>query len=110
MTRAGIQIGQVSEQTGETALHWAALLGEDRLAGRLIENVDPNLKDERYKSCSLGWAVHGWCSSSVGNHGRQCEVVRLLVAAGAKIEREWMESEKVASSPAMLAALRATNI
>jgi ankyrin repeat protein len=31
---------------GETALHWAALLGEDRLAGRLIENVDPNLKDK----------------------------------------------------------------
>jgi hypothetical protein len=48
---------------GETALHWAALLGEDRLAGRLIENVDPNLKDEKYKSSSLGWAVHGWRSA-----------------------------------------------
>jgi uncharacterized protein len=95
---------------GETALHWAALLGEDRLAARLIENVDPNLKDEKYKSSSLGWAIHGWCSPPAGNHGRQLEVVRLLVAAGAKIEREWMESEKVASSPAMLAALRATNI
>ena len=35
---------------GETALHWAALLGEDRLAERLIENVDPNLKDKKYKS------------------------------------------------------------
>jgi hypothetical protein len=31
---------------GETALHWASLLGEDRLAERLVENVDPNLKDE----------------------------------------------------------------
>jgi uncharacterized protein len=94
---------------GETALHWAALLGEDRLAARLIENVDPNLKDEKYKSSSLGWAIHGWCSPPAGNHGRQLEVVRLLVAAGATVEPEWMESEKIASSPAMLAALRATD-
>jgi len=92
---------------GETALHWAALLGEDRLAERLIENVDPNLKDEKYKSSSLGWAVHGWCNPPAGNHGRQLEVVRLLVAAGATVEPEWMESEKIASSPAMLAALKA---
>jgi len=92
---------------GETALHWAALLGEDRLAERLIENVDPNLKDKKYKSSSLGWAVHGWCNPPAGNHGRQLEVVRLLVAAGATVEPEWMESEKIASSPAMLAALKA---
>lgn len=94
---------------GETALHWAALLGEDRLAGRLIESVDPNLKDKKYKSSSLGWAVHGWCNPPAGNHGRQLEVVRLLVAAGATVEPEWMESEKIASSPAMLAALKATD-
>ena len=86
---------------GETALHWAALLGEDRLAERLIENVDPNLKDKKYKSSSLGWAVHGWCNPPAGNHGRQLEVVRLLVAAGA--------SEKIASSPAMLVALKAVD-
>ncbi len=94
---------------GETALHWAALLGEDRLAGRLIESVDPNLKDKKYKSSSLGWAVHGWCNPPAGNHGRQLEVVRLLVAAGATVEPEWMESEKIASSPAMLAALKAAD-
>src|SRR5260370_42471004 len=35
---------------GETALHWAALLGEDRLAERLIVGSDVNLKDENYKS------------------------------------------------------------
>ena len=92
---------------GETALHWAALLGEDRLARRLIASVHPNLKDKKYKSSSLGWAVHGWCDPPAGNHGRQFEVVRLLVAAGATVEPEWMESEKVASNPAMLSALKA---
>jgi hypothetical protein len=35
--------------------------------------------------------------------------VRLLVAAGATVEPEWMESEKIASSPAMLAALKAAD-
>jgi hypothetical protein len=94
---------------GETALHWASLLGEDRLAGRLIESVDPNLKDKKYRSSSLGWAVHGWCDPPTGNHGRQLEVVRLLVAAGARVEPEWMESEKVASSPAMVSSLKAAD-
>jgi ankyrin repeat protein len=94
---------------GETALHWAALLGSDRLAERLIENVNPDLKDQNYKSSSLEWAVHGWCDPPAGNHGRQLEVVRLLVAAGATVEPEWMESEKIASSPAMLEVLNAAD-
>jgi ankyrin repeat protein len=32
---------------GETALHWAALLGDDRLTARLIPGSDPDLKDEK---------------------------------------------------------------
>jgi hypothetical protein len=73
---------------GETALHWAALLGEDRLAGKLIEGADLNLKDEKYKSTPLGWAIHGWCDPPAGNRGRQREVVELLVAAGARVDPE----------------------
>ena len=44
---------------GETALHWVALLGEYRLAGRLIGASDIDLKDEKYNSTPLGWAVYG---------------------------------------------------
>jgi hypothetical protein len=91
---------------GETALHWAALLGEDRLAGSLIGGADLNLRDEKYNSSPLGWAVHGWCNPPAGNHGRQREVVELLVAAGARVESEWIDSEKVRADSAMLAALR----
>jgi hypothetical protein len=91
---------------GETALHWAALLGEDRLAERLIPGADLNLKDEKYQSPPLGWAIHGWSNPPAGNQGRQREVVMLLVAAGAKIEPEWLESEDVRANPAMLAALQ----
>ncbi|HEV3196784.1 MAG TPA: ankyrin repeat domain-containing protein [Bryobacteraceae bacterium] len=92
---------------GETALHWAALLGEDRLAGRLIARSDLDLKDEKYNSSPLGWAVHGRYNPPAGNQGRQCEVAALLVSAGAKVESDWLESGQVRADPIMLAALRA---
>jgi ankyrin repeat protein len=90
---------------GETALHWAALLGEDRLVTRLIQGSDINLKDEKYNSPPLGWAIHGWSDPPAGNHGRQREVAALLVSAGARIEPKWLEAENVHADPVMLAAL-----
>ena len=90
---------------GETALHWAAMLGEDRLVSELITGSNVNLKDEKYNSPPLGWAIHGWCGPPDGNHGRQREVVALLVAAGATVEREWLERNRVRADPEMLAAL-----
>lgn len=90
---------------GETALHWAAFLGEDRLTERLIANSDLNLKDEKYNSPPLGWAIHGCYNPPAGNHGRQREVAALLVRAGAIVEPEWLESEQVRADAAMLAAL-----
>ena len=92
---------------GETALHWAAMLGEDRLVARLIPGSDVDLKDKKYSSSPLGWAIHGWCNPPAGNHGRQVEVVIQVVSAGATVEPGMLESEEVRSSAAMQAALRA---
>jgi uncharacterized protein len=91
---------------GETALHWAALLGEERLARSLIARTDLTLKDEEYNSSPLGWAVHGWFNPPAGNQGRQREVAALLVAAGARVEVEWLESEEVRADSSMLTVLR----
>ena len=91
---------------GETALHWAALLGEDRLAARLIEASDLDLADEKYNSPPLGWAIHGWQNPPSGNMGRQCEVATLLVAAGARVDPTWLDSEQLRADPLMLAALK----
>ena len=91
---------------GETALHWAALLGEGRLAAALIKGSDVDLKDEKYNSPPLGWAIHGCYSSPPGNHGKQREVVALLVRAEATVETTWLESENVHTDALMLSALR----
>ena len=92
---------------GETALHWAAMLGEDRLVAPFIRGSNVNLRDEKYDSPAVGWAIHGWCEPPAGNHGRQREVVALLVAARARIEHQWLEEENVRADPEMLAALSA---
>jgi hypothetical protein len=94
----------------ETALHWAALLGEERLASRLVDasasNLDLlNLTDREYKSPPLGWAVHGRQNAPKGNQGKQCEVAALLVQSGAWVDPGWLQSEGVRSDPSMLAAL-----
>ena len=91
---------------GETALHWAALLGEDRLAEKLIAGSDVNLKDGKYQSSPLGWAIHGCYNQPPGKRGRQREVAALLVSAGAAVESSWLESEQVLADAAMLAVLR----
>src|SRR5262249_24531969 len=75
----------------ETALHWAAHAGLPRLVAGLIEKgADVNLKDARYHSPPLGWAIHGRFHSPQGKQGHHHEVVALLVAAGAKVEPEWL--------------------
>jgi hypothetical protein len=81
------------------------LLGEYRLVVELIKGANVDLRDERYNSPPLGWAIHGWCDPPAGNHGRQSGVVALLVAAGAGMELEWLEREKVRADPQMLATL-----
>jgi uncharacterized protein len=93
----------------ETALHWAAFLGEERLAASLIAVSNPdllNLEDGEYKSPPLGWATHGRQNPPKGTQGKQCEVAALLVKAGARVEPERLELEAVRSDPSMLAALR----
>lgn len=92
---------------GETALHWAALFGEDRLVAKLIPGSDINLKDEKYNSPPLGWAIHGCYDPPSEKYRKHHEVASLLVGAGATIEPQWLESEQVLGDAAMLAALRA---
>ena len=90
---------------GETALHWAALLGEERLAKRLVASSDVNLRDSKYNSPPLGWALEGWSSPPAGNRGHQREVVLILVSARAHVESQWLNDAQVRRDPEVFAAL-----
>jgi hypothetical protein len=99
-------------QGGETALHWAALFGEHRLAQRLIEGADLELEDAQYHSTPLGWAVHGLCeppADNPANHGHQRQVAALLVAAGAKVRPDWLQEDAVRADPELLRILQGTS-
>jgi hypothetical protein len=91
----------------ETALHWAAHVGLRRLVARLIAaGADLNVKDERYDSSPLGWAIHGRFTSPPDSTGDYSGVVALLVAAGAIIDPALLADERVRADSAMLAALQ----
>jgi hypothetical protein len=92
---------------GETALHWTALLGADRLAARLVGGADLSLEDREYHSTQLGWAVHGYGEPPAGNIGKQLDVIRLLVAAGAAVRPEWLASAEQSGDAKLREALTA---
>ena len=77
-----------------------AVLGEDRLVARLIPSSDLDLKDQKYNSPPLGWAIHG------SEHGWNCGAgnyagtVEALLQAGAK------PSEKIEGADSVKEVLR----
>jgi uncharacterized protein len=91
----------------ETPLHWAANMGLHRLVRRLIEAAaDVNAEDRKYQSSPLGWALHGWMETPAEERrGRHDEVVRQLVAAGAQVKGEWLESKEIQARPEVIGAL-----
>jgi hypothetical protein len=83
---------------GETGLHQAAYGGHAAIVKLLLERKAPvDVKDRRYDNTPLGWALHGWLypppEAKRRNH---VKVVALLVAAGAREDREWLENEEEA--------------
>lgn len=74
---------------GETALHWAAVLGLDRLVERILRAEAPHhislrVRDANWDSTPLGWARHGAAEPPAGSAGRHSEVIAALVRAGAE--------------------------
>lgn len=102
---------------GETALHWAAHEGLERLVGVLIEAGAPlDVHDTNWKGLPLDWALHGWIEGmnpgKTGTVARHGGVVERLVGAGSAVEPAMIGLAESQPDPAlrasMLAALTGT--
>jgi ankyrin repeat protein len=98
---------------GETALHRAAFNAQLEAVKLLLEHgASVGVIDKTYQSTPLGWALHGWFTSS--GQKPYPEVVALLVRAGGQPDPNWLDTnrvqgglaEKIRSDPRMQAALR----
>jgi ankyrin repeat protein len=93
---------------GETALHWAATIGNAVLVQRLLEKGAPlDVKDDRWKATPISWALHGWGEHPPpGNHGHHREVVVYLVRAGAVVDPELLAEAQARGREDVVSALR----
>jgi ankyrin repeat protein len=101
---------------GITGLHWAAYTARAEIVKLLLNSKAPvELRDGRHRGTPLGWALHGWGDPPPEAEPSQyCEVVALLVAAGATVDSAWPADprrrsrllEKTRADPRMIAALR----
>ena len=75
---------------GISGLHWAAYTARVDIVKLLLERKAPiELRDGRHQGTPLGWALHAWSDSPPEPEAEPrpyCEVVMLLVAAGATYE------------------------
>lgn len=99
---------------GETGLHWAAYGGHAGIVQLLLEwNASIGLKDKRYQNTPLGWALHGWLYPPPEAERRShVKVVALLIAAGATVNRRWLENDegqRLRADRRMYAALSGCN-
>jgi hypothetical protein len=97
LLQKGMDISAKLRNHGQTGLHWAAYGGHADTVRVLLERDAPvDVRDDTFAGTALGWALYAWGGG--GPHAgssRYYDVVRLLVAAGATLEEEWLaESDR----------------
>jgi hypothetical protein len=93
---------------GETGLHWAALHAHTAIVRMLLDaGFDVDVKDERWGSTPLGWAIHGWTERQPDAPVEsRYDTVAALRSAGAEVRQAWLDDDRVLSDSRMLAALK----
>jgi hypothetical protein len=90
MLEKGVNVS--AKPQGETGLHWAAYSGHADIVKLLLKRkASLEVKDVRFAGTPLGWGLYGWCNlPPEANRAGYYEVVARLVAAGAKVDNEWL--------------------
>jgi ankyrin repeat protein len=96
---------------GQSALHVAAYQGHVELVQLLLQRGAPvNLVDETFGTTPVVWALHAWLVEERGETGNYRQVLKLLVEAGAHVQAEHIQDNRLQSDPELFALLsRAAN-
>ena len=91
----------------DLGLHWAAWNAHLDVASLLLDrNVPVDARDDQWNATPLGWALYAWHDPPHESTGRYHDVARLLVDAGATVDRAWLDDDKVRGDPQMLLILK----
>ncbi len=71
---------------GAGALHWAAIMGLERLTPALVAaGANLDAVDDEYECTPLQWGLHGWHNGTQGRRDGIPGALRALVQAGARV-------------------------
>jgi ankyrin repeat protein len=91
----GANVNITDENDKASALHWAAFCGLDKLVDKLIKsNALIDEPDKTHQSTPLGWAIHCLTSNNEGNLHNQLTCIKLLIEAGANINKLSLEAKE----------------
>jgi hypothetical protein len=91
---------------GQSALHVAAYQAHVELVGLLLQRSAPvNLVDDTYGTTPLVWALHAWLVDEHGNGDDYRRVLTMLVEAGAHVQADLINDERVRADPELFALL-----
>ena len=102
----GVDPGARRASDGSTALHVASYSGYPPLVGLLLSRDAPvDVPDAVYGTPPLVWALHAWLAEGRRNAEDYKAILRLLAGAGAKVERKWIDDERLRADADLYAAL-----
>jgi ankyrin repeat protein len=91
---------------GRTALHLAAYEGRVAIVEALLRHAAPvNVTDDAHATTPLVWALHAWLAEGRADQGSYRAVVRMLAEAGAAVQAEWIDDDRVRADPDLIATL-----
>jgi ankyrin repeat protein len=92
--KKGADVNHVYKGDGASAIHWASFCGRDKLVEELIQaNAIIDEPDAENNSTPLGWALHAIITKDKINLHNQVSCIKLLLIAGAEINKLGNESK-----------------